>query len=127
VIEELAVAHVLLAAFALISCLSVPEKRTIRLLPRAAWVGVIVLAPLAGSIGWFLAGRPHRIGPPADHWRSQLGMPRAVRPPAPEDDLEFLRSLDQPSPGQPREQPRPGQPREQPGPGQDSGGQRDPD
>jgi hypothetical protein len=96
VIDELAVAHVLLGAVALISCLSVPDKRTIRRMPRALWVIVIVLVPLAGAIGWFLAGRPHRLGPSRSRWRRLLGPPPAPRPPAPEDDPEFLRSLDEP-------------------------------
>lgn len=93
----LSIASVLLAALALISCLSVEDKREIRGLPRFAWVIVILLAPLAGSIAWFVAGRPHTEGPPGAGWRVGGGFPQPHRPKAPDDDPDFLRSLDQPT------------------------------
>lgn len=91
-----ALASVLLTALALISCLSVEDKREIRGLPRAAWVLVILLAPLAGAIAWFLAGRPLAAGVPGPAaWRVGAGFPEPRRPTAPDDDPEFLRTLDQ--------------------------------
>jgi hypothetical protein len=87
------IAQIVLAAIALISCLSL-EKREIRALPRPAWVLIILLLPLVGAIAWFLAGRPARaISPPA--WQSGSGFreyeqPRSL---APDDDPDFLHSL----------------------------------
>jgi hypothetical protein len=85
----LAVASVLGAALALISCLSVEDRREIRGLPRWAWVLVILLVPLAGPIAWFALGRPRRKIVPETGWRP----PQPPRPKAPDDDPEFLRSL----------------------------------
>lgn len=80
------VIHVILAALALISCLSA-ERQRIRGLPRAIWVPVIMLLALVGPVAWFLVGRPLRT-PPAG---TTTGRPR---PPTPDDDPDFLRSLD---------------------------------
>lgn len=91
----LALAGVLLAALALISCLSVEDKREIRGMPRFAWLLVILLAPLAGPIAWFLLGRPQPAGKPGASWRAATGRSEPPRPRAPDDDPEFLRSLDQ--------------------------------
>lgn len=90
-----ALASVLLTALALISCLSVEDKREIRGLPRAGWVLVILLVPLAGAIAWFLAGRPLAAGVAGPGWRVGAGFPEPRRPTAPDDDPEFLRTLDQ--------------------------------
>lgn len=91
----LALASVLLTALALISCLSIEDKRQIRGMPRAAWVAVILLVPVGGAVAWFLAGRPRPAG------GSRVGrtigggiLPEPPRPRAPDDDPEFLRSLD---------------------------------
>jgi Phospholipase_D-nuclease N-terminal len=86
----LAVASVLGAALALISCLSVEDRREIRGLPRWAWVLVILLVPLGGPVAWFTLGRPHRRIVPETGWRP----PPPPRPKAPDDDPDFLRSLD---------------------------------
>lgn len=96
-VDELAVVYLLLTAVALVSCLSVADRRTIRRMPRALWVIVIVLVPLAGSIAWFLAGRPRTTSGSRTGWRVALGLPEPPRPRAPEDDADFLRSLDQPA------------------------------
>lgn len=89
----LAFAGVLVAALALISVLSVEDKDRIRALPRSAWVLLILLAPLLGSIAYFALGRPlptgRRTGWPL------AGTARPTRPRAPDDDPEFLRSLSQ--------------------------------
>jgi hypothetical protein len=87
------VAQLVLAVAALISCLSADEGE-IRALPRIAWVFVILLFPLVGGVAWFVAGRPqpHRAGA---GWRAGNGFPEAQRPrpTAPDDDPEFLRSI----------------------------------
>jgi phospholipase D-like protein len=94
VLSLLSLASVLLAAVALISCLSVEDKRQIRAMPRFAWVIAILLVPLVGAIAWFVFGRPHRPAGPRVGWRPSGG---PVEPPperrAPDDDPEFLRSL----------------------------------
>ncbi|MEV4625971.1 PLD nuclease N-terminal domain-containing protein [Micromonospora sp. NPDC049523] len=82
------VAHVVLAAIALISCLSA-DKADIRALPRFLWVPVI-LVPLVGPIAWFLAGRPV----PAARPGTAGGRVADRRGPiAPDDNPEFLTSL----------------------------------
>lgn len=86
-------AQVTLAVFALISCLSA-DGAEIRALPRLVWVLIILFFPLIGSIAWFLAGRPVPADKPAGTWRVGSGFPEHQRPVAPDDDPEFLRSLD---------------------------------
>jgi hypothetical protein len=94
VVDELALVGVLFAAVALISCLSVSDKRAIRRMPRALWVMVILLVPLAGPVAWFLSGRPRATGAPRSGWRVAVGLPKRPRPPAPDDDPDFLRSIE---------------------------------
>ncbi|HEY8471745.1 MAG TPA: PLD nuclease N-terminal domain-containing protein [Natronosporangium sp.] len=86
----LSLASVLLTALALISCLSVEDKRQIRGMPRFAWVLAILLLPLVGASAWFLFGRP--LPPGKSGWSVAPARPQARRP-APDDDPEFLRSL----------------------------------
>ncbi|BCB87447.1 PLD nuclease N-terminal domain-containing protein [Phytohabitans suffuscus] len=88
-------AQIFLAATALISCLSAEEDE-IRTLPRLAWVLIILFFPLVGAIAWFLVGRPVRSGAPGGGWRGGGGFAenRRSRPAAPDDDPEFLKSLD---------------------------------
>lgn len=90
----LSLASVLLAALALISCLSIEDKRQIRGLPRFTWVIVILLVPLAGAIGWFVYGRPRPAGGTGSGWRPVTTRPEPPQRRAPDDDPEFLRSLD---------------------------------
>jgi hypothetical protein len=97
--------EVALVAVALISCLSA-EDDEIRTLPRVAWVVIIVLVPLVGAVAWFSAGRPLpagdgiRVGELGRGYGPGLRAARLERsrPPrrvvAPDDDPEFLRSLD---------------------------------
>jgi hypothetical protein len=97
--------EVALVAVALISCLSA-EDEEIRTLPRIAWIFIILLVPLVGAVAWFSAGRPVAA---ADGVRVR-GMGGGYRPGflragrgewprpnrrlvAPDDDPEFLRSL----------------------------------
>lgn len=89
----LSLGSVLLAALALISCLSIADKRQIRGMPRFAWVAVILLVPLAGAIAWFGYGRPRPPGSRGSGWRTATG-PQPPQRRAPDDDPEFLRSLD---------------------------------
>jgi Phospholipase_D-nuclease N-terminal len=82
----LAAVELALVVLALISCLSA-ERSRIRAMPRALWVVVILVLPIAGPVLWFLAGRPGGMEP------AGARRPRP-RPSSPDDDPEFLRKLD---------------------------------
>jgi hypothetical protein len=82
----LAAAQLALFVLALISCLSVEH---VRALPRALWVSLIVVIPLAGPIAYFIWGRP--ASPPLEGSLVRRG---ARRPSSPDDDAEFLRTVD---------------------------------
>lgn len=73
------------------------ESSDVRGLPKLAWVGLVLLFPLAGGAAWFIAGRPRNTRPPGTE---RLGAPR---PPVvgPDDDPDFLRSIDRPAPVDP--------------------------
>ncbi|MFJ5598318.1 PLD nuclease N-terminal domain-containing protein [Micromonospora parva] len=87
--------QIVLAVCALISCLSAEEGQ-IRALPRIAWVLIILFFPLVGSIAWFIVGRTPspgaRAGWPGGTGGAQRQRPRPV---APDDDPEFLRSVEE--------------------------------
>src|SRR5689334_4220516 len=84
-----------LSVFALIDCLSTDEDE-IRALPKMVWVIIILLFSPVGPIAWFIAGRPQRA--PVSNARAWHpaggGQPRPRREVAPDDDPEFLRTLD---------------------------------
>jgi hypothetical protein len=81
----LAAVQLILLVLALISVLSAPRVRN---LPRAVWVLVILLIPLLGPLAYFAWGRPKQ--PP----RERGPVLRKPRPAAPDDDPDFLRSVD---------------------------------
>jgi hypothetical protein len=103
--------HVSLIVVALVDCLSARE-RGIRVLPRAAWIFLILLASPVGAFAWLLLGKPLPAGPreaqpsqtqpsqtqPSQTQPSQI-QPRRVerrrpmRPFGPEDDPAFIASL----------------------------------
>ncbi|WTW96754.1 PLD nuclease N-terminal domain-containing protein [Streptomycetaceae bacterium NBC_01309] len=68
--------------YAFIDCLTTDEQK-VRNLPKLAWVFIVLLVPLVGAIGWFVAGRPRR----------DRAAERRARFVAPDDDPEFLASL----------------------------------
>jgi hypothetical protein len=82
----LAAVQLVLFVLALIGALSADRVRN---LPRALWVVVIVLIPLLGPIAYFLAGRP--VPPPSEGQPVRRGSPR---PSSPDDDPDFLRTVD---------------------------------
>ncbi len=105
-IPLLLLVEIALVAVALISCLSAEEDQ-VRNLPRPAWVFLIVFLPLVGAIMWFSAGRP--LAPVGGRAGGASGVgsgygsglfgaipqrARNRRLIAPDDDPEFLRSLD---------------------------------
>ncbi|BCJ42578.1 hypothetical protein GCM10010168_06800 [Actinoplanes ianthinogenes] len=77
----LAAVALVLLILALIACLSADRVRG---MPRLLWVLVVVLIPLAGPIAYFLWGRP----------ASPAARRPATRPSSPDDDPDFLRSMD---------------------------------
>jgi hypothetical protein len=78
----LAAVELVLVILALIACLSAAR---VRAMPRALWALVVLFVPLAGPIAYFLWGRP--AGP--------ASRPRpSARPSSPDDDPDFLRSMD---------------------------------
>jgi Phospholipase_D-nuclease N-terminal len=82
----LAAAQLVLLVLALIGCLSADRVRT---LPRALWVPVILVIPLLGPIAYFAVGRPVR-APRQDRPVRRPG----PRPASPDDDPDFLRTMD---------------------------------
>jgi hypothetical protein len=85
-----------LLVIALIDCLSTDEF-SVRNLPKVVWVFLILLFSPIGAIAWFVAGRPQKtpVGR-AGQWRPGSGFPERERPRplAPDDDPEFLRSVE---------------------------------
>lgn len=59
---------------------AVRDKDQIRIMPKAAWIAVIILVPLVGLLLWFLFGRGTTNNAPT----------RGV---APDDDPEYLRKI----------------------------------
>lgn len=62
-------------------------KQSVRTLPKAVWLVVVLLIPVVGGVLWFFAGRPRRGRGPRFGGRR-----RTV---APDDDPNFLRRLDE--------------------------------
>jgi hypothetical protein len=82
----LAAVQLVLFVLALISVLSADRVRAV---PRFAWVLLIVLVPLLGPAGYFVWGRPVAV--------PREGMPvrrSKARPSSPDDDPDFLSSMD---------------------------------
>jgi len=82
------------------------DRRRFRSFGKPLWL-LVVLLPVVGAILWFSLGRPRhkpRQGPD-----SVIQLRRPPRPVAPDDDPEFLRSLDEQARRAKREaqQPRP--------------------
>ena len=81
----LAAVQLVLFVLSLISCLSATRVRNA---PRVVWVLVILFIPLLGPLAYFLWGRPL----PAPE---EGTVPRRRNAPvSPDDDADFLRSVD---------------------------------
>jgi Phospholipase_D-nuclease N-terminal len=82
----LAAVQLVLLVLGLISSLSADR---VRAMPRFLWVLVILLIPLIGPAAYFVFGRP--LPPPREGGPVRRSQP----PPAsPDDDPDFLRSMD---------------------------------
>ncbi|MFJ9829193.1 PLD nuclease N-terminal domain-containing protein [Streptomyces sp. NPDC101160] len=71
-----------LMIYAFIDCLNTPEDE-VKHLPKVVWVIVVLLFWVVGAVGWLAAGKQRR------------GTARGGRWVAPDDNPEFLRSLDE--------------------------------
>ena len=83
-----------LALYSLLDVATTPGE-AVRTLPKAAWIVLIIIFPLLGSIGWLLAGRPQQ-RPGGLPYKGAIGghpAGRAKQLP-PDDDPEFLRRAD---------------------------------
>jgi len=81
----LAAVQLVLLVLALIGSLSADR---VRAMPRALWVLVILVIPLIGPIAYFVWGRP--VPPPHERPVHRAG----PRPSSPDDDPDFLRTVD---------------------------------
>ena len=77
--------------YALIECIRTPA-RDVRSISKPAWILAIVLLPLIGALLWFWLGRP-RYGSDGTRPAGGTGRP-APRPSSPDDDVEFLRTIE---------------------------------
>lgn len=92
-----AVVVFILWAYCLVDAITTDQSR-IRHLPKVAWIVLVLLFPLVGSIAWLVAGRPTT---PARLTREQggaAGFPEYERPGRmaaadPVKDEEFLRQV----------------------------------
>jgi len=74
-----------LLVYCLLDCAQTPQG-SVRTLPKAAWVLIILIVPVIGPIGWLLAGR-------ANGSSHRGGQPPRRGPQGPDDDPDFLRGL----------------------------------
>jgi hypothetical protein len=83
--------------FTLVDVAQAPGKQ-VRLLPKVAWVVLVLLFPVLGSAAWFVLGRPHGAPRAAVGERSAPAFPEYDRPGRsaavdPEKDEEFLKQV----------------------------------
>ncbi|MEV0170969.1 PLD nuclease N-terminal domain-containing protein [Streptomyces sp. NPDC050803] len=79
-----------LSIYAFIDCISTKDE-DIRHIPKPLWAILVLLFPLVGSISWLIAGKKR--SPAAEGW-SGVRTNRGQRWVAPDDNPEFLKSLD---------------------------------
>lgn len=72
-----------LLIYCLIECIQTPRHR-VRVMPKAAWLAIILLVPLLGPGLWMAFGRRKSTG----------GNAPRKGPTAPDDDPEFLRNIE---------------------------------
>ena len=133
-----AVATFALAVYCLVGVIGTPADR-VRNLPKLAWVALVLLFPLLGSIAWLVAGRP--AGGGADRGaHGPAAFPEYDRPGRaaaadPQKDEEFLRRVREraeeqrrrheesrrPRPEQPEKGAQPDEPRQREEPGDPAG------
>ncbi|GAA1163518.1 hypothetical protein GCM10009630_71980 [Kribbella jejuensis] len=80
-----------LTVYALFSCIQTPDE-DVPHLPKLLWIVLIVFVPFAGPIVWLLMSRAQ--GNPQAAVVRRPAAPSTARPTAPDDDPDFLKSLD---------------------------------
>jgi Phospholipase_D-nuclease N-terminal len=80
-----------LTVYALFSCIQTPDE-DVPHLPKLLWIVLIVFVPFAGPIVWLLMSRAQ--GSRQETVVRRPTAPPAARPMAPDDDPDFLKSLD---------------------------------
>ncbi len=70
------------------------ESEDVRGLPKPLWVLLCLLFPLAGGVAWLVAGRPRATALPGSD-RLRRPRPSVL---GPDDDPDFLRTIDRPAP-----------------------------
>jgi hypothetical protein len=98
-----------LSVYALFSCIQTPDE-DVPHLPKLVWIVLIVFVPFVGPIVWLLMSRTQ-----TDRADGAVRPPRpSARPVAPDDDPDFLKSLDRyrdpRTTAKPPEQPKPAKP-----------------
>ncbi|MDX6262993.1 MAG: hypothetical protein QOH84_4681 [Kribbellaceae bacterium] len=79
-----------LSVYALFSCIQTRDE-DVPYLPKLVWIVLIVFVPFVGPIVWLLMSRTEAVR------RERAAVPKAkptARPVAPDDDPDFLASLD---------------------------------
>lgn len=76
-----------LLVYCLIDAIQSPEG-DIRNLPKWAWILLIIILPLVGSIAWLVAGRPTSHRSAAAMWRPGGGFPEEERPAPSTKDID---------------------------------------
>ncbi|MER5372295.1 PLD nuclease N-terminal domain-containing protein [Streptomyces sp. NPDC002553] len=81
-----------LSVYAFIDCISTKDD-DIRHMPKPLWAILVLLFPLVGSISWLIAGKKR--SPAAEGWSGVRGGRQRGGWVAPDDNPEFLKSLDE--------------------------------
>jgi len=79
------VVPIAIVLYAFFDCASTPQEN-VRNLPKWAWLLIILVFDLLGSLAWLIAGRPKK-------GNTGGRAPRKRGPIAPDDDPDFLRKL----------------------------------
>ncbi|MFI8949041.1 PLD nuclease N-terminal domain-containing protein [Streptomyces sp. NPDC053750] len=79
-----------LSVYAFIDCISTKDD-DIRHMPKPLWAILVLLFPLVGSLSWLIAGKKRHPAGTAP-WQGGGGRRQWV---APDDNPEFLKSLDE--------------------------------
>jgi hypothetical protein len=87
-----AILLVVLTVYCLVECAQ-SDRDSVRNLPKALWLALVLLLPLVGPLGWLFLGRP-RVAAQTSRDRHPAAQIRR-NPIAPDDDPRFLAQLDQ--------------------------------
>ncbi|MCB5178943.1 PLD nuclease N-terminal domain-containing protein [Streptomyces antimicrobicus] len=80
-----------LTIYAFIDCLNTPEDE-VKHLPKVVWVIIILLFSIVGPVVWLFAGKQRSLA--GGGFGTGGGRARRTRWVAPDDNPDFLRSLD---------------------------------